>query len=107
METSDRSFPPSMFLLQTEFGMETVASVLSSIREGDFLVSVDLRDAYFQIPIHRSLMKWLWFLSCGVLYEFKNLCFGVPYHTIGVHQGVCPDLCLGSRSWDPSSPVSG
>ena len=57
--------------------METVASVLASIREGDFLASIDLKDAYFQIPIHRSSRKWLRFLSGGVVYQFKALPFGM------------------------------
>ena len=40
------------FVQLTPFKMETVASVLLSVREGDFLASLDLKDAYFQIPIH-------------------------------------------------------
>ena len=32
--------------------MKTVASVLLSVREGDFLAFLDLKDAYFQITIH-------------------------------------------------------
>ena len=35
------------FVLQTPFLMGTVASVLLSVREGDFLASIDLNDAYF------------------------------------------------------------
>ena len=35
------------FVQLTSFKMETVASVLLSIREGDFLASMDLKDAYF------------------------------------------------------------
>ena len=35
------------FIRQTPFKMETVASVLLSVREGDFLASMDLKDAYF------------------------------------------------------------
>ena len=31
----------------TPFKMETVASELLSVREGDFLASLDLKDAYF------------------------------------------------------------
>ena len=42
------------FVQLTPFKMETVASVLLSVRERDFLASLDLKDAYFQIPIHRS-----------------------------------------------------
>ena len=55
--------------------METVPSVLLSVREGDFLVSIDLKDAYFQIPVHQSLRKLLRFLSRGgwggTVYQFK------------------------------------
>ena len=57
--------------------METVASVLLSVREGDFLASLDLKDAYFQIPIHGSSRKLLRFMSEGTVYQFKALCFGL------------------------------
>ena len=57
--------------------METVASVLLSVREGDFLASLDLKDAYFQIPIHRSSRKLLRFTSEGTVYQFRALCFGL------------------------------
>ena len=35
------------FVLQTLFLMETIASVLLSYREGDFLASINLYDVYF------------------------------------------------------------
>ena len=47
--------PLNGFVQLTPFRMETVTSVLASIREGDFLASIDLKDAYFQVPIHRSI----------------------------------------------------
>ena len=47
------------FITQTPFRMETASSVLLSVRRGDFLASIDLKDAYFQIPIHPSFRKWL------------------------------------------------
>ena len=53
------------FVLLTPFKMETVTSVLLSIREGDFLASIDLKDAYFQIPVHQSSWKLLRFLVWG------------------------------------------
>ena len=65
------------FVQLTPFKMETVASVLLSVREGDFLASLDLKDAYFQIPIHGSSRKLLRFMSEGTVYEFKALCFGL------------------------------
>ena len=65
------------FVQLTLFKMETVASVLLSVREGDFLASLDLKDAYFQIPIHRSSRKLLRFTSEGTVYQFRALCFGL------------------------------
>ena len=65
------------FVQLTRFKMETVASVLLSVREGDFLASLDLKDAYFQIPIHRSSRKLLRFTSEGTVYQFRTLCFGL------------------------------
>ena len=65
------------FVQLTPFKMETVASVLLSVREGDFLASLDLKDAYFQIAIHGSSRKLLRFMSKGTVYQFKALCFGL------------------------------
>ena len=65
------------FIQLTRFKMETVSSVLLSVREGDFLASLDLKDAYFQIPIHRSSTKLLRFTSEGTVYQFRALCFGL------------------------------
>ena len=65
------------FLRQTLFRMETVASVLLSIREGYFLASINLMDAYFPIPVHQSSRKLLRFLSEGTVYQLKALCFGL------------------------------
>ena len=53
------------FVQLTRFKMETVTSVLLSVREGDFLASLDLKDAYFQIPIHPSSRKLLRLTSEG------------------------------------------
>ena len=63
------------FVHLTRIKMETLASVLLSVREGVFLASLDLKDAYFQIPIHRSSRKLLRFTSEGTVYEFQALCF--------------------------------
>ena len=40
------------FVTITRFPIETVSSVLGSIRKGDIMFSIDLKDAYFQIPVH-------------------------------------------------------
>ena len=104
------------FVLQTLFKMETVASVLLSVRERDFLASIDLKDAYFQIPIHQSSRKLLRFLSGGrvQVYQFKALCFWLstaPQVFTGCLQrylcGHTPTGFVFSGTWtiDWSSPL--
>ncbi|XP_068250750.1 uncharacterized protein [Palaemon carinicauda] len=41
------------------FKMETPRSVLAAIREGYFMIPPDLKDTYFQIPVHPSSRKYL------------------------------------------------
>ena len=67
--------PFNKFVQQTPFKMETAASVLLSVRKDDFLASIDLKDAYFQILVHVSSRKWLRFVSNKMVHQFKVLCF--------------------------------
>ena len=62
---------------QTSFKMETLQSVLLSVRPGDWMVSLDLKDAYLQVPMHLDLHKFLRFMVGGKGYQFKVLCFGL------------------------------
>ena len=64
-------------IVKKRFNMETTRTVLQSIRRTDWLVSIDLKDAYFQIPIHPSSRKFLRFVSNKGCYQFKALCFGL------------------------------
>ena len=41
------------------------------------MVSIDLKDAYFQIPIHPESRKYLRFVFAGTVYQFRALCFGL------------------------------
>ena len=65
--------PFNEFVQQTPFKMETASSVLLSVRKGDFLASINLKDAYFQIPVHTSSRKWLLFIVDGTVHQFKVL----------------------------------
>ena len=50
---------------QTSFKMETLQSVLLSVRPGDWMVSLDLKDAYLQVPMHPDSRKFLRFMVGG------------------------------------------
>ena len=41
------------------------------------MVSIDLRDAYLQIPIHPDSRKYLRFVALNQVFQFKGLCFGL------------------------------
>ena len=64
-------------VLKTSFKMETLQSVMVSVRPGDWMVSLDLKDAYLQVPMHPESRKFLWFVALGKVYQFKVLCFGL------------------------------
>ena len=69
--------PLNEFVQQTPFKMETPNSVLLTVRKNDFLASIDLRNAYFQILVHPSSRKLLRFVSNDTVYQFKAICFGL------------------------------
>ena len=54
-----------------------VASVLGSIRKGDWMFSIVLKDAYFQIPIRPDSSPYLWFFLESRVYQFCALCFAL------------------------------
>ena len=62
---------------QTSLKMETLQSVLLSVRPGDWMVSLDLKDAYLQVLMHPESRKFLRFIVGGTVYQFKVLCFGL------------------------------
>ena len=65
------------FIKKTKFKMDTVKSTLEAIRQGDWMFSVDLKDAYLQIPIHPESRHLLRFCFNDQVYQFKALCFGL------------------------------
>ena len=65
------------YIASQRFHMETPQSVLRSIRQGDWMISLDLQDAYLQVPIHPELRRYLRFTMGGVPYQFRVLCFGL------------------------------
>ena len=89
------------FVQLTRFKMETVVSVLLSVREGDFLASLDLKDAYFQIPIHIEVHVG------GDGLPVPSPVFWAVDRSPGLHQGLCSSVNVGTLARDQTSPVSG
>ena len=45
------------YVTSSHFHMETPQSILRSIRPGDWMVSLDLQDAYLQVPVHHDSLR--------------------------------------------------
>jgi hypothetical protein len=65
-------------LLQVEkFKMESLKSVILATQPGEWLASVDLKDAYFHVSIRESHRKFLRFALQGKRYQYRVLPFGL------------------------------
>ena len=57
--------------------METPETIRTSLQRGEWVTSVDFKDAYFHIPIQEQSRKYLRFHVQGQTYQFKALPFGL------------------------------
>jgi len=60
-----------------KFKMETPISIRGALHPGHWTFSIDLKDAYFHVPIHPASRKYLRMELCGKVYQFRALPFGV------------------------------
>ena len=67
----------NLFVDVSHFRMETIQSVLLSVCQGDWMASIDLKEAYLQIPVHPESRRFLRFVAHGQVYQFTALCFGL------------------------------
>ena len=66
----------NQFVEKIHFKMENIRMALNSISPGDFMVCIDLKDAYFSVPIFQPHRKYLRFFWNFKRYEFTCLPFG-------------------------------
>lgn len=70
------------FVLTTHFKLEDLRTAIKLVEKDSFMISIDLKDAYFSIPIAKTHKKYLRFLFQQEMYEFNFLPFGLctaPY----------------------------
>ena len=70
-------FHLNRFVDVSPFRMETIQSVLLSVRQGDWMASIALKEAYLQLPVHPASRHFLRFMFRDTVYQFKALCFGL------------------------------
>ena len=69
--------PLNRFIRYRKFKMETNMSVLGYLTQGDWLASLDLKDAYLHIPFLPAHRPYQRFAFQGTIYQFKVLPFGL------------------------------
>ena len=67
----------NLFLKVEKFKMETPETIRTSLQQGEWVTSIDFKDAYFHIPIQERSRKYLRFHVQGQTYQFKALPFGL------------------------------
>lgn len=61
------------YVQKKHFKMETFANILTLISPGDYMASVDLKDAYYTVPISEKDSKFLKFVWKGQMYKYIAL----------------------------------
>ena len=67
----------NLFLKAEKFKMEKPETIRTSLQQGEWVTSIDFKDAYFHIPIQEQSRKYLRFHVQGQTYQFKALPFGL------------------------------
>lgn len=67
----------NQFIKTAKFKMESIETLAGLLEEGDFMVKIDVKDAYLHVPIHPRHRHLLSAEVGGTTYEFCSLPFGV------------------------------
>jgi hypothetical protein len=69
--------PLNQYLIYEHFKMEGIHMLRDLLKQGDWLVKIDLKDAYLTVPIWKNHQKYLRFLWKDNMLEFACLPFGL------------------------------
>ena len=67
----------NLFVRYEHFKQETFKTVLELIQENDYFTSIDMKDAYFSVPINSAYRRYLKFIWDGQLFHFVCVPFGL------------------------------
>ena len=65
------------FIHWEHFKMEGIHLIQMLLQEGNWMMKLDLKDAYFAVPIHHTHRRYLMFQFRGITYQFECLPFGL------------------------------
>ena len=65
------------FIENSHFQMENISCLKTLLRRRDFMTSIDLKDAYLSVHVHKSSQKYLCFQWRNRCYAFLGLLFGL------------------------------
>lgn len=72
----------NLFIDTVHFKLEDLRSACRLLEQGVYMGSIDINEAYFTIPVHKSSRKYLGFIFQDQIFEFTCLPFGLclsPY----------------------------
>lgn len=67
----------NLFVKTEHFKLEDYRTVCKLVQKDDFLMTLDLKDAYYMINMHSDSKKYLRFYFQGNYYQFTVLPFGL------------------------------
>ena len=94
-------------VITRHFKMESIKTVKGLMMKGDWLLKLDLKDAYLAVPIHQAHLEFLKFQWQDQLWQFQALPFGLnssPYVFTKLFETSCVDP---SKVGNQVSPLSG
>lgn len=69
--------PLNIFLQNQHFKMEYLRSIIQALHIGDWVASIDLKDAFLHVPIFPGDRKYLRFCIDDIHYQFRSMPFGL------------------------------
>ena len=67
----------NQFVINEHFQMENISCLKQILNQNDFMVKLDLKDAYLTVSVHKQSQHYLRFIWQGQAYQFQALPFGL------------------------------